>query len=226
MNINEESAKSPIINPVVYRDPNDVRTIFQLLSVLMILLVLFVGSAAGNAWQYWRRPDRIVVDRSSGRVLLINDRQFGETDAVKMMPDGPSDSDKKYLVNEYVRALYEINPATRAAEIKAALEMMVPQSATKFAAYLKDHHVLEEQRAEVWQAVWTPQDVTIDRSDPYTVRVIGKQEITKVVNNQAARETKQLQVSVKLVSDPAGRTDRNKRMGFLVAAIDYKEISS
>ena len=226
MNNNEESAESPIINPIVYRDPNDVRTIFQLLSVLMIMLVLFTASAAGNAWQYWRRPDRIVVDRSNGRVLLINDRQFGETDAVKMMPDGPNEADKKYLVNEYVRALYEINPATRAAEIKAALEMMVPQSATKFAAYLKDHRVLEEQRAQSWQAVWTPQDIAIDRNDPHTLRVIGKQEITKLVNNQVARETKQLQVSVKLVADPAGRTDRNKRMGFLVAAIDTKEISS
>ncbi len=226
MNVKKENAESSNIPQVVYRDPNDIRTIYQLLSVLMVVLVLFVASAAGNAWQYWRRPDRIVVDRSNGRVLLINDRQFGETDAVKMMPDGPNDSDKKYLVNEYVRALYEINPATRATQIKAALEMMAPQSATKFAAYLKDHHVLEEQRAQVWQAVWTPQDVTIDRNDPYTVRVIGKQEITKVINNQAVQETKQLQLSIKLVADPAGRTDQNKRMGFLVATIDYKEISS
>ena len=67
-------------SPVAYRDPNDVRTIYQLLSVLLITLALFVLSAVGNAWQYWRRPDRIVVDRSSRRVLMINDRQFGETD--------------------------------------------------------------------------------------------------------------------------------------------------
>jgi hypothetical protein len=56
--------------------------------------------------------------------------------------------------------------------------------------------------------------------------VIGKQEITKVINNQVVQETKQLQLTVKLVADPAGRTDQNKRMGFLVAAIDYKEINS
>lgn len=212
--------------PVVYRDPNDIRTIFQLLTVLLVILSLFLLSAVGNAWQYWRRPDRIVVDRSSGRVLVINDRQFGETDAVRMMPDGPSDTDKKYLVNEFVRALYEINPITRAAQIKMALEMMVPNSATKFASYLRDQHVLEQQRAEAWQAVWTPQDITIDRHDPFTVRVIGKQEITRLVNNQARSESRQLQLSVKLVADPAGRTDQNKRMGYLIAAIDYKEISS
>jgi len=73
----EGSAESASSSRAVYRDPNDVRTIYQLLSVLLITLTLFVLSAAGNAWQYWRRPDRIVVDRSSGRVLMINDRQFG-----------------------------------------------------------------------------------------------------------------------------------------------------
>jgi hypothetical protein len=221
-----ESAKASTQNLVVYRDPDDVRTIYQLLSSLIVILALFAVSAVGNAVQYWRRPDRIVVDKSNGRVLMINDRQYGETDAVKITPDRPMDSDKKYIVGEYVRALYAINPATRAADIKAALEMMVPQSATRFATYLKEQHVLEQQRAESWQAVWTPQDVTIDRVDPYTVRVLGKQEVTKVVNNQVAQETKQLQLTVKLVADPAGRTDQNKRMGFLVAAIDYKEIGS
>ena len=210
----------------VYRDPQDVRTIFQLLSLLLITLALFVLSAAGNAYQYWRRPDRIVVDRSNGRVLMINDRQYGETDAVKMTPDQPNDGDKKYLVGEYVRALYAVNPVIRATQIKTALEMMVPKSATIFAGYLKDHHILEQQRAESWQAVWTPQDVTIDRADPYTVRVIGRQEVTKIINNQTVQESKQLQLTVKLAADPAGRTDQNRRMGFLVAAIDYKEISS
>jgi hypothetical protein len=212
--------------PVMYRDPADVRTIFQLLSSLLVLVVLFVLSALGNAWQYWRRPDRIVVDRSNGRVLLINDREFGETDAVKLTPDRPQESDKKYLVREFVRSLYAINPTTRAADIKTALEMMVPHSATKFAAYLKEQHILEQQRAESWQTVWSPQDVTIDRNDLYTVRVIGKQDITKLINNQVVQDSKQLQLTVKLVADPAGRTDQNKRMGFLVAAIDYKEISS
>jgi hypothetical protein len=81
-------------NMIVYRDPQDVRTIFQLLSLLLVFLSLLVMSAAGNAYQYWRRPDRIVVDRSNGRVLMINDRQFGETESVKMTPDVPNNEDK------------------------------------------------------------------------------------------------------------------------------------
>lgn len=211
--------------PVVYRDPADVRTHFQLLSALLIVLGLLVVSALGNAWQYWRRPDRIVVDRSSGRVLIINDREYGETDAVKMLPDQPGSADKKYLVGEYVKLLYAVNPATRAVDLKAALEMMAPQSAARFAAYLKEQHILEQQRAESWQAVWTPQDVTVDRLDPYTLRVIGKQEITKVINNNVRQEAKQLQLTVKLVADPTGRNDANRRTGFLVASIDYKELN-
>jgi hypothetical protein len=107
-------AESLSSHPTVYRDTNDIRTIYQLLSVLLITLALFVLSAAGNAWQYWRRPDRIVVDRSSGRVLMINDRQFGETDAVKMAPDHPGDGDKKYFVDEFVKSLYAVNPTMRA----------------------------------------------------------------------------------------------------------------
>ncbi len=221
---NSESAGSTQ-RMVIYRDPADVRTNFQLLTALLIILCLFTLSALGNAWQYWRRPDRIVVDRSSGRVLMINNREFGETDAVKMMPDRVGDADKKYLVGEYVRLLYAVNPATRAADLKAALEMMLPQSAAKFAAYLKEQHILEKQRAESWQAIWSAQDVSTDRLDPFTLRVIGKQEITKVINNSNLQETKQLQLTVKLVADPAGRNDANRRTGFLVAAIDYKELN-
>ncbi len=220
-----EPTLEPAQRLVVYRDPADVKTIFQLLTALAIVLCLFMLSAAGNAWQYWRRPDRIVVDRSNGRVLVINNREFGETDAVKMMPDHSGEADKKYLVSEFVRLLYAVNPATRAPDVKAALEMMVPQSAAKFAGYLKEQHILERQRAESWQAVWTPQDVSVDRNDPYTLRVIGKQEITKLINNASVQENRQLQLSVKLTADPAGRSDANHRTGFLVVAIDYKELN-
>ncbi len=210
---------------ILYRDPADVRTIFQLLTAMMIVLCLFVLSATGNAWQYWRRPDRIIVDRSSGRVLLINDRTFGESDAVKMMPDHPGEADKKYLVSEFVRLLYAVNPATRAPDVKSALEMMVPQSAAKFAGYLKEQRILERQRAESWQAIWTPQDVAVDASDPFTLRVIGRQQVTRLVSNAVVQDAKQLQLVVKLVADPAGRSDANRRTGFLVAAIEYKELN-
>jgi hypothetical protein len=220
----DRRTEMPASPPILYRDPADVRTLFQLLTALLGLVLLLGLSALGNAWQYWRRPDRIVVDRSSGRVLVLNDRQFGETDAVQLTTDQPGEADKRYLAGEYTRLLYGINPSTRAADLKAALEMMTPQSAAKFAAYLKEQHLLEQQRAEAWQAVWTVQDAALDRLDPFTLRLIGRQELTRLRNQQVVQESKQLQLTLKLVADPAGRNDANRRSGFLVAWLDAKEL--
>jgi hypothetical protein len=61
--------------PVLHRDPVDVRTILSLTWSGILLALLLVASIAFNIYQYWRRPDRIVVDRTSGRVLMINDRE-------------------------------------------------------------------------------------------------------------------------------------------------------
>ncbi|HKQ05587.1 MAG TPA: hypothetical protein VJ464_10675 [Blastocatellia bacterium] len=211
---------------VLHRDPSDVRTILGLASTGMLLVLLILVSIGLNFYQYVRRPDRIVVDRSSGRVLEINDRDYGETEAVQLGPDRLTGADKQYLTGEFVRALYQVDPATRPRDIERALRMMVPDSALKFARYLKQEGILEKQRAESWQAVWTPQDITIDAADPYTVRVIGKQEITKVVVGATQHEVRQLNLTMKLVADPQRRADRNLRSGFLVAAFDYKELGS
>lgn len=209
---------------VLHRDPDDVRLILGLSRVGLLLALLLLVSIAFNFYQYVRRPDRIVVDRSSGRVLQIDDRNYGETEAVQMGPDKLTNADKQYITGEFVKALYQVDPATRPRDIERALRMMVPESALKFARYLKQEGILEKQRAESWQSVWTPQDISVDRIDPYTVRVIGKQEVTKVIAGATTTETQQLNLTLKLVADPERRADRNLRSGFLVASIDYKEL--
>ena len=176
----------------LYRDPADVRTILSMAWTGTLLVLLLLASVALNIWQYWRRPDRIVVDRSSGRVLMINDREYGETEAVKLGPDKLTNADKQYLAGEFVKAIYQVDPATRPRDIERALRMMAPASALLFARYLKQTGILDKQRAESWQAVWTPQDISVDGVDPYTVRVIGKQEITKVIAGATQQETRQL----------------------------------
>ncbi len=163
---------------VLNRDPADVRTILSLTWTGMLLALLLVASLAFNIYQYWRRPDRIVVDRSNGRVLMINDRPYGDTEAVQFGPDRLTAADKQYLAGEFVKSIYQIDPATRPKDIERALRMMAPNSALKFAQYLNRTGVLDRQRAESHQAIWTPQDISVDQADPYTVRVIGKQEIT------------------------------------------------
>src|SRR5258707_3211178 len=80
----------------LYRDPNDVRTVIQLARSGIVLSLLLVVSLACNFYQYHRRPDRIVVDKSSGRVIEINDRDYGETEAVELGPERLTDADKKY----------------------------------------------------------------------------------------------------------------------------------
>jgi hypothetical protein len=221
-----EAEQSTFPLQVLHRDPTDIRTILSLASTGMLLVLLLLLSVGLNFYQYIRRPDRIVVDRSSGRVLEINDRDYGETETVQLGPDRLTSADKQYITGEFVRALYQVDPATRPRDIERALRMMVPESALKFARYLKQEGILEKQRAESWQAVWTPQDITPDRADPYTVRVIGKQEITKIIAGAAQHETRQLNLTLKLVADPQRRADRNLRSGFLVAAIDYKELAA
>ena len=211
---------------VLYRDPADVRTILSLAWSGTLLVLLLLASVALNIWQYWRRPDRIVVDRSSGRVLMINDREYGETEAVKLGPDKLTDADKQYIAGEFVKAIYQVDPATRPRDIERALRMMAPASALLFARYLKQTGILDKQRAESWQAVWTPQDISVDRMDPYTVRVIGRQETTKVIAGASQQETRQLNLTLKLVADPQRRADRNLRSGFLIASFDYKEIGA
>src|SRR5262245_14612362 len=211
---------------VLYRDPADVRTILSLAWTGALLVLLLLASVAFNIWQYWRLPDRIVVDRSSGRVLMINDREYGETEAVRLGPDRLTGADKQYLAGEFVKAIYQVDPATRPRDIERALRMMAPTSALLFARYLKQTGILDKQRAESWQAIWTPQDISVDGADPYTVRVIGKQEITKVIAGATQRETRQLSLTLKLVADPQRRADRNLRSGFLVASFDYKELGA
>ncbi|MEK6303372.1 MAG: hypothetical protein AABO41_21900 [Acidobacteriota bacterium] len=78
----------------IYRDPQDVRTVIHLARSGIVLTLLLLISIGGNFYQYYRRPDRIVVDKSSGRAVQINDRDYGETEAVQLGPEHLTDADK------------------------------------------------------------------------------------------------------------------------------------
>ena len=209
---------------IVYRDESDVRTILSLTFSMMIMAVLLVASGVGNVYQYLRRPDRIVVDGGSGRVLSINDRNYGREDGIEFGPEKLTAQDKEYLTKEFVKAVYQVDPATRPRDMEKAFRMMVPDSAVKFSRWIKERGILDQQKAESWQTVWNPMDVSVDKNDPYTVTVIGKQDITKVVAGVRVSETRQLRLTLKLVADSTGRADRNLRSGFLVASLDYQEL--
>jgi len=210
---------------VVYRDSSDVRTILNLTSAMMIMALLLVASGVGNIYQYLRRPDRIVVDGGTGRVLSINNRNYGREDGIEFGPDKLTKQDKLYITKEFVKSVYQVDPATRPRDIERALTMMVPDSAVKFSRWMKEKGVLDQQKAESWQTLWNPMDVSVDKNDAYTVNVIGKQEITKVVNGVTVTDSRQLRLTIKLVADNKGRADRNLRSGFLISSLDYQELN-
>jgi len=210
---------------VIYRDASDVRTILSLTSSMMILALLLVASGVGNIYQYLRRPDRIVVDGGTGRVLSINNRNYGSEEGIEFGPDRLTRQDKVYITKEFVKAVYQVDPATRPRDIERALTMMVPDSAVRFSRWMKEKGVLDQQKAESWQAIWSPMDVSVDKNDAYTVSVIGKQDITKVVNGTTIRDARQLRLTIKLVADNKGRADRNLRSGFLISSLDYQELN-
>jgi hypothetical protein len=91
----------------IERDPEDVLTISHLLRLSLVLVVLLFLSCGLNFYLALRKADLIVVDKTSGRTLAINNRDYGQTEAVALTQDNPTTRDKKALVAEFLRCLYE-----------------------------------------------------------------------------------------------------------------------
>ena len=211
---------------VVSRDPEDVRAL-QRRDIMILVLALSLSAVTGLCfYQMLRSPDLItaVVTENGRRVVSLNDRQFGETEAVQLGKDNLSNDDKKYLVSEFTRLRYQIDPASRGKDVEKFLRLMVGKSAVAYANKLKESQVLEVERAENWTSVWTPQSFKLDAADPNKIRVIGTQKITKILNGQASESTAQYEVTLKLTSDGT-RSDANLRTGYQVVWLDEQIIS-
>jgi hypothetical protein len=219
----EERARAKGI--IAYKDPNLVDLLRRASRERMVIYGFLFISICMNVYQFWRSPELItaVVTESGKRVVSMNNRQYGETEAVQLGPDRLSHEDKRYLVNECAKALYGIDQASRGKDIERALKMMTDDFAVKYANWLKANGNLEQQRREAWQAVWTVQESKIDQNDPYTLHVIGEQLITKNVNGQIKQERVQHALDFKVITD-LPRSDRNLRTGFLIAFFGGKEI--
>jgi len=220
-----------LIAPVIcYRDPADVRTIRR--QSWLIILAFFVAAIAvvGVVYKSIQRPDRIVVDMSSGRTVMINDRELGATEAVKLEKDKLQLADMDYVVKAYLDYLYRVDQRSRSKDIEAALRLMVPGQAKKFAQYLTEQKILQTQREQQWNAIWKPEYLEHAPGKSLTVKVYGTQEIDLVVKNESKHLTKHILLTVDLLpdapEDSTFRLDRNLRSGFRINAIDYKELSS
>src|SRR5260221_6093697 len=94
---------------VCYRDPADVRTIHRQSRLIMLAMVITAMAVVGVVYKSIQRPDRIVVDMTSGRTVMINDRELGATEAVKLEKEKLQLADMDYVVRAYVEYLYLVD---------------------------------------------------------------------------------------------------------------------
>lgn len=202
----------------VERDPEDVLTISHLLRLGLVLVVLLFLSCGLNFYLALRKADLIVVDKTSGRTLLINDKDFGSTEAVSLAPDSLTSRDKKALVAEFLSCLYEVNGATRAANVNRLLKMMEPNLSLQQARLFNDEKLLVQEKAESVNSSWELQDVTFDDRDPYVVRALGVRRVRRVREGASVEEQTQIKVKFLLMDSPTSpaRNDNNYRTGFYV----------
>ena len=221
------SSASPVI---CYRDPADVRTIRRQSRLILLSFAIVAIAVVGVVYKAIQRPDRIVVDMTSGRAVMINDRELGATEAVKLEKDKLQLADMDYVVKAYVEYLYRVDQRSRSKDIEAALKLMVPGQAKKFAQYLTDQKVLQTQREQQWNATWKTEYLEHAPGKPLTVKVYGTQDVDMVIKNESKHATKHLLLTVELLPDAPEngtfRLDRNLRSGFRINSIDYKELSS
>lgn len=228
-----ESAAAAVGVPTyLTRDPDDIVTIASLFKVLWVLLFVLVLSGGVNTFLIFRKADRIVVDKSSGRVVELNNRDYGSTETVSISPDTPTSTDKKYLVKEFLSALYEVEQSTREAQVNKLLRMLDPDLSLAMAARLKQNGVLAAERAESVNSSWELQDLSVDESDPYILRAIGSRKIRRKAAGQDVEESVQLKCKFLLKDSPSSpvRNDNNLRTGFTilrfrVEAVDGKTVS-
>jgi hypothetical protein len=223
----EPSSLGPII---CYRDPADVRTINRQSRLILLCFVITGIAIVGVVYKSIQRPDRIVVDMSSGRAVMINDRELGASEAVRLEKDKLQIADMDYVVKAFLDYLYRVDQRSRSKDIEAALRLMVPGQAKKFAQYLTEQKILQTQREQQWNAIWKPEYLEHAPGKALTVKVYGTQEIDMVVKNESKHVTKHVLLTIELLPDaPEGgtfRLDRNLRSGFRINTLDYKELSS
>ena len=209
-------------------DPETVEANRRLIGALGVCVVIILVQAAFNLTLYLRRPDRIVVDRTAGgdRVVVMNNREYGLTDSVGFSPDELTAGDKKYLASHFLNLYYGNNPDIRDRQLNEAIQLMVASRGRELFEHLRRNRVLEQQSAESWQARWTEQQIWIDQADPFTVHVIGTQNLTRIVNQRPVEETHQLNLTVRLARDELGRDDRNRRTGYQITWFGWEELQS
>ncbi len=217
----------PEIPLYLSRDPEDMLTILSLFKAVWVLLLILTLSVGINVFLSLRKADRIVVDKTSGRVVELNNRDYGATETVDISPDTPTETDKKYLVKEFLTTLYEVEQSTRESQVNKLLRMLEPDLSLAMAGRLKQNGVLAAEKAESVNSSWELQDLTVDERDPYVLRAIGLRKIRRKAGGQDIEESVQLKCKFLLKDSPASpvRNDNNLRTGFTILRYRVEPVS-
>jgi len=144
---------------------------------------------------------------------MINDRETGRDGSRQARKGQASDRRHGLRVKAYVEYLYRVDQRSRSKDIEAALKLMVPGQAKKFAQYLTEQKILQTQREQQWNAIWKTEYLEHAPGRPLTVKVYGTQEIDMVVKNQSKHAIKHVLLTVELLADAPEngtfRLDRN-----------------
>lgn len=209
------------------RETEDVLTIFSLLRAVAALVILLTVSIGTNVFLAVRKADRIIVDKSSGRIVELNNRDYGATETVEIAPDKPNETDKKYLIKEFLKSLYEVEQTTRELQVNKLLRMLDPDLSLSLAAKFKQNGILAAEKAESVNSTWELQDLSVDERDPYILRGIGVRKIRRKANGQDIEETLQLKCKFLLKDSPQSpaRNDNNLRTGFTILRFRVEPVS-
>jgi hypothetical protein len=212
----------------ISRDPEDALTISSLLRAVWVLLAILTVSFGTNIFLAVRKADRIIVDKSSGRVVELNNRDYGATENVEITPDRPNDTDKKYLVKEFLKSLYEVEQTTRESQVNKLLRMLDADLSLSLATRFKQNGILAAEKAESVNSSWELQDLSVDERDPYILRAIGVRRIRrKAGGGEDVEETLQLKCKFLLKDSPQSpaRNDNNLRTGFTILRFRVEPVS-
>lgn len=196
----------------------------QLIIFLLAVGLVAVSVLAGVG--YFRRPKVMVaVQTPDGkRVAQLDDLSFGATEQIQMGEDNLTHRDKEYLVNQFLQTFYAVDLASRAKDVPKALSYLAPASAASLYKVLNEQGYFQRERDEGWSSLWKTDSVEVDRNDRNLLRVIGTQDLRRVMGGKTRRE--RIQFKFTFVLHTEGKRENSPlRSGYWILNFKPEELS-
>ena len=196
----------------------------QLIIFLLSLGLVAVSVLAGVG--YFRRPKVMVaVQTPDGqRIAQLDDVRFGGTEQIQMGEDTLTNRDKEYLVNQFLQTFYGVDLASRSKDVPKALSLLAPAPAASLYKVLNEQGYFQRERDEGWSASWKTDSVEVDRNDRNLLRVIGTQDLRRVMGGKTRRERIQFKLTFVLHTE-GKREDSPLRSGYWILNFKPEELS-